>query len=335
LPVLTGYDTISTVTSWGMPVYFLMPSVGYLGRLETEDIRDTLLSALEYMFTYFGKPRNISEIYIMPGSGPSSVPGVVVVSDYFFLPKEYGGFCHLSGREISEQWINYDAKLASYHEDWILAAFREYMALLFVQSKLGNKEFYTSLDYTRQTILNTINNQEDMALSSGFSDFYSMVKGTWVIHMIRNLINKGDKKTDEKFFVYLNDLIDRIYQSRLSNEQFCAITEEYFGYQMDWFFNKFLYGTGVPEYEVSYNTEQRENGTYLMLNVSTKNVDNNFLMPILIRIDFPNEPTYHNQYIAAKIQKYEFGPFEEQPTDLHFNKFYSVLSKVNILHTKQ
>ncbi len=334
MAALTGLDTIKTATEWGMPVYFLMPSVGYNGPLERRNIRDTLILALEYMYATFGEPRNISELYVLSGYQYMTIPGVISISDYNLGSNEYGRFCHEVGRVIAGQWINDNLELSSYRENWMVNAFREYMSLLLVQSKLGNKPFYTNLDYARQTVLNTVEKEEDLPLSTGISGFYSAAKGTWLLHMLRNLYNKSDSLADRKFVTFLNEIVEQSYEKQISNKDFTSIAEGYFGYEMDWFFSKFLFGAGVPEYEVSFSSEQRGDEFFLKLRAITKNVEETFLMPILIRIDVAKEPTYHNQFIAAKIENYEFGPFSNSPTELYFNKFYSVLSKVKISSAK-
>ncbi len=320
---LTGYDTLKTATSWGLPVYFIRPKSDLYDVLSNQKLRDTLLQALEFMYSHFGAPGGVTELVVLSGSPLSLQTGLVTVS-YSRGRDELGGFGLLAGLAIASQWFGGNTEFLSYRDDWLPEAIAEYMAMIFVQSKVGDKEFFANLDAHRLTVFQILGRKEDLPLASGVESWAS--KGVWLLHMLRNLMNSADSIQDRNFFAMLKDLFVVARDGPMGNTKFIAICEEYFGYDLDWFFRKWLFGTGVPDYDVSYATEQLNDGYYLNINVKTSKVDNDFLMPIILRIDHADGSSFRNLFVSSKYENYKLGPFDKLIKKLHFNGYYSVLS---------
>jgi aminopeptidase N len=169
---------------------------------------------------------------------------------------------------------------------------------------------------------------EDLPLASGVSNWTS--KGIWLIHMLRNLMNAVDSARDTRFTGWLNEVVRDMNAGPFSNGDFQRLAEQYFGYDLDWFFRHWLYGSGLPEYNVEYSTIQEDDGYYVSMKIVTEGTGDNFLMPVLIRIDLPGGPALENCFVATKYQDYRLGPYADEPISVHFNKYLSVLSRDKI-----
>ena len=84
----------------------------------------------------------------------------------------------------------------------------------------------------------------------------------------------------------------------------------------------------IPEFEVRYSIELRDDGFYLPVTVETKKVATDFKMPVIIRVQAESgTSTYYRQMIEGARQSFELGPLTDQPKEMIFNEFAGVLSK--------
>ncbi|MGA8222236.1 MAG: M1 family aminopeptidase, partial [Candidatus Acidiferrales bacterium] len=90
-------------------------------------------------------------------------------------------------------------------------------------------------------------------------------KGTWVIHMLHEMLRDPNAKDpDERFRELLRSLLDEHRFHSLSTgdlqraiEQRMTAAMDLEGtHSMDWFFDQWVRGTGIPHYAVDFRTSQ-------------------------------------------------------------------------------
>jgi hypothetical protein len=342
----TGWDTLSTETSWGLPLHYTWPKSNRLSFFREDKKQKMIEQALKFYYHLLGPPCGVDELFVAPiisetrslyVSGRTGVirVGTAASSD------DLGGYANQAGGEVTRQWLSDCVGLQSYRESWMLPALRTYLKLLFIQSGIGNEPFNYHLSGCRKAVYSVIREDADFPLASGtpsgesegqdfrfFSDYTaSSSKGVWVIHMLRNLMNAVDSERDTRFTGWLNEVVRDMNSGPFSNGDFQRLAEQYFGYDLDWFFKHWLYGTGLPEYDMVFSTAQEDDGYYVKCKIATEGTADDFLMPVLIRIDLPDGPSYNNLFVAAKYQDYRLGPYAEEPISVHFNQYMSVLSR--------
>jgi hypothetical protein len=125
-------------------------------------------------------------------------------------------------------------------------------------------------------------------VSEIFSSARSYNKGAVVLHMLRGILG------DEKFFQTLKEYLDEpgLSYNVAVTEDFQRIAERVSGYNLNYFFREWIYGSGYPKYIFGWRTEQVSGNAYnLIVRVNQKsNTDPLFFtMPIQIYYTTPLE----------------------------------------------
>jgi len=94
-------------------------------------------------------------------------------------------------------------------------------------------------------------------------------KGTWVIHMLREMLRQpGTRNPDERFVALLQTLVTKYAYRALSTDDFRHEVEAVMtpamdlegGRSMEWFFEEWVRGTGIPHYRVEFTAHHTEKG---------------------------------------------------------------------------
>jgi aminopeptidase N len=94
-------------------------------------------------------------------------------------------------------------------------------------------------------------------------------KGGYVLQMIRMMLyDMRDKDPDHRFKAMMQDFCKTFENKPASTEDFKAIVEKHMtssmdldsNRKMDWFFNQYVYGSGIPQYQFSYTKESTSDG---------------------------------------------------------------------------
>jgi peptidase M1-like protein len=157
--------------------------------------------------------------------------------------------------ELAHQWWGQAIGWKNYHEQWISEGFAQYFAALYAQKTRGDRVFTDMLRQFRRWSLSE-SDQGPVHLGSRLGHvkrdprvFRALVynKGAAVLHMLRRLLG------DEVFFRGLRRFyMDRRYQ-KAGTEDFERAMEAESGRVLDRFFERWIYGSGIPR--VKYSTQ--------------------------------------------------------------------------------
>jgi aminopeptidase N len=89
-------------------------------------------------------------------------------------------------------------------------------------------------------------------------------KACWIVHMLRDLMTEPATGADERFFRMLRDFLAAHRGEVVSTEDFVRHAEKYMTRAMDlehdgrldWFFNEWVYNTGIPTYQLTSKTRR-------------------------------------------------------------------------------
>ena len=118
-------------------------------------------------------------------------------------------------------------------------------------------------------------------------------KGGWVLHMLRMLLyDFRAPEPDARFIQMMQDFTKTYYNQAASTQDFQRIAEKHMTKTMDvdgngkldWFFNQWVYSTGIPHYEVSYQISPGSKGSHLSVTIKQSNVPDSFVMPVPIYV---------------------------------------------------
>lgn len=233
----------------------------------------------------------------IPGTFGQGWPGLLYVSTFSFLSPEAqqrvglspSGQEHFTDlvpyHEVAHQWWGNIVGWSSYRDQWIDEAMANYLALLFADSR-GNSEHALRLwlsRYRRQLAEKSPDADEPVAdigaltlgvrlNSSKSPSAYERVvysKGSWVIHMLREMLRQpGAKQPDARFTALLQKLASKYAYRALSTDDLQHEVEAMMtpsmdlenSRSMDWFFDDWVRGTGIPHYRVEFTVHHDENG---------------------------------------------------------------------------
>lgn len=231
----------------------------------------------------------------IPGSFGQGWPGLVYLSTLAFLPPEaqeragLGEWAQGEARdlmpfhEVAHQWWGNLVGATSYRDTWIQEGLANYLSLLYADSKKpGNHRLAAWLEHYRANLIAKSPGSTEIVdefgplslgvrlASSKSPDAYNTIiygKGTWVIHMLREMLRDPGAKDDPdaRFRKLLDSTLTDYRFHGLSTADFEHEVERQMTpamdlegtHRMDWFFDEWVRQTGIPHYTVKFEVKPR------------------------------------------------------------------------------
>ncbi len=218
----------------------------------------------------------------------------------------------VSAHEVAHQWWGHSVGWSNYHDQWMSEGFAEFSTSLYIQFiKKDLKKFTEFWEDQRKQII------EASPSTGGYKPYtvgpitqgYRLrtaktgrvvqnliyPKGAYVLHMIRMMMYDY-KIGDIKFQTMMRDFIKTHFNKDVSTEDFKAIVEKHItpkmdvdqNGKMDWFFDKWVYGTEIPSYKFEYKISNNNGKGVLSGTISQSDVSNDFAMVVPIYVDLGN-----------------------------------------------
>ncbi len=253
----------------------------------------------------------------IPGSFGQGWPGLLYISTFSFLPpaaQQRAGLSE-SGQEhftelvpfheVAHQWWGNVVGWSAYRDQWIDEALANYMALLFADSqKNANHSLRVWLTRYRQHLVEKLPGAEQPPSEIGALDLGTRLtsskspegfeqviysKGSWVIHMLREMLRQPEAKNpDTRFVALLHTLAGKYAYRALSSVDLQREIEAVMtsgmdlegGRSMEWFFEDWVRGTGVPHYHVEFSVHHSEKGFVVRGKLFQTGVPRSFIAPV-------------------------------------------------------
>jgi hypothetical protein len=297
-----------------MPIIPMTPSpadaLKDLGREIDSSIR--FYEALSGPFPF--QKLGVSQI---PGTFGQGWPGLLYLSTFSFLTPTAQRRAGLSEsgqehftelvpfHEVAHQWWGNVVAWSRYRDQWIDEAIANYLALLFADSqKSANHSLRSWLGRYRQQLVERLPGVEQPAAEIGALDLGSRLssskspegfeeviypKGSWVIHMLREMLRQPDSKNpDARFIALLHTLASKYAYRALSTadlqREIEAIMTPHMdledSHSMDWFFEEWVRGTGIPRYHVEFTVHRNEKGYLIRGKLLQRGVPRSFIASV-------------------------------------------------------
>jgi hypothetical protein len=186
--------------------------------------------------------------------------------------------------ESSHQWWGHRVGWKSYHDQWLSEGFAEFSGNLYVQYRQNMKEYVNR--WRREKELLKTKDMKGHAVESlgpiwmgqriassetGGASYQDLIysKGGFVLHMLRmQLSDSRNPDPDHLFKDMMQDYCKTFDNQAASTEDFKAMVEKHMtrnmdldgNHKMDWFFNQYVYGTGIPQYSFHASVEATPDG---------------------------------------------------------------------------
>ena len=105
-------------------------------------------------------------------------------------------------------------------------------------------------------------------------------KSVWILHMLRSVIQREEH--GPAFGMFLDEVAMQAQSGRLSTFDLKRIAEKHAGRPLDWFFDSWVFGTGIPAYSLNFKVDSAPNGFVISGNISQTGVPDTFesLVPL-------------------------------------------------------
>jgi len=343
VPVLPDYELFST------------------RRLASKVVRQ-VRSIMEFFTPRLGKyPFERLSVSQSPVAFSQGWPSLLYVSTLAFFDDEQRGRLSLDGEEfldtelvlaheIAHQWFGNSVSWRSYRDQWISEGFANYMALFYLE-KTGGESLPPSviLEELRRRLLAESGSGRSfdengpvwlgqrLATVEAPNGYRETVypKGTWIIHMLRMLLRDDSDDPDAPFLSMVREFLDQ-YQGRpASTWDLKAVVERHLTARsdlgndgrMDWFFNQWVFSTGVPDYVLAFDITPLP-GTYAVRGrvVDQQGLGFSALLPVYVRTAAGRLRYVQDLVVRGDETEFDFS-VDEIPIEVVLDPFRSVLRR--------
>jgi Peptidase family M1 domain len=310
-----------------LPTPFGVPAPA--GRIDTQSIAPSPADALKALgrqidssirfYETFSGPFPFQKLSVsqIPGTFGQGWPGLLYISTFSFLPAAAQQRAGLSEsvqqhftdvvpyHEVAHQWWGNVVGWGDYRDQWIDEAIANYLASMFADTqKNPDHTLRLWLDrYRRQLLDKNIAGEQPgaeigalelgsrLSSSKSPSGFEEVIypKGTWVMHMLREMLRQpGAKNPDARFIALLRAFSTKYAYRALSTQDLQREVEAVMtpamdlegGHSMDWFFEQWVRGTGIPRYHVEFTVHQSEKGYAIKGKLLQEGVPKSFIAQV-------------------------------------------------------
>lgn len=188
------------------------------------------------------------------------------------------------GHESSHQWWGNQVGWKSYHDQWLSEGFADFSGILYVQYRQNMKEALGRWRKEKELLhVKDLNGHMIESLGpiwmghrisssvTGPGSYQDLIysKGALVLQMLRmQLMDPRNADSDHIFKDLMHDYCKTFDNQAASTEDFKAIVEKHMtrsmdldgNHKMDWFFNQYVYGMGIPQYRLHTSLEATPDG---------------------------------------------------------------------------
>lgn len=163
--------------------------------------------------------------------------------------------------EVGHQWWGSLITNSNQRNYWFIETMAEVSSALYVEKAYGKKAYLEKVNEWRQTVVEREvwgSVQNNYALwSAGSAQALIYNKGPLAMHILRESFG------DEKFFTFLRAL-GNLAGREITTRDMQAVSEKVYGGDMNWFWDQWIRGVGMPEYKWTYTSRQTEDGQWLV-----------------------------------------------------------------------
>jgi hypothetical protein len=177
--------------------------------------------------------------------------------------------------EVAHQWFGAVVGNRNERSYWFVESLAEYASALYMEfvegegyqkPEKGRKAYLKMVDQWRKTILendlmNSIQNSEVAYLGESYGRARQALiynKGPYAFHILRETFG------DEKMFAFLKALTTELAGKSIVTRDIQRVAEQSFGGTMEWFFDQWIRGIGIPQYSFNFEYRKAEDGTYVV-----------------------------------------------------------------------
>ncbi len=229
---------------------------------------------------------------------------------------------NLVSHELAHQWFGDLVTCKDWSHAWLNEGFASYFNALFREADEGVEDFqYYMHNRFMEELVEEVERYQREIVSKQYwdaeeiFDYHAYNKGAWVLHSLRGLLG------DEVFWTGIRWYVSKFREKEVETFDFRKTMEEASGFELESFFNEWIFNPGFPDYKAAYSWDREKNLSRLEIEQSNAGSDGIpvFTNPIEILFTFA-----HNKRESLKVRMREkkesfFFSFEEEPVNVNID----------------
>ncbi|MEP6570440.1 MAG: M1 family metallopeptidase [Acidobacteriota bacterium] len=191
------------------------------------------------------------------------------------------GLRNVVAHEIAHQWFGDSVTESTWSDLWLSEGFADYFAGIFIQHYEGEAAFQSYMKQEAETYFSYEKQTRTPIHDTNTEDLFKLLnannyqKGAWVLHMLRSELG------DAQFFRGIRVYYETYQNATATSENLRAAFEKASGRDLTEFFARWVYGTGHPSYELSWEWNSKTNRATFVL----KQLQSEAVFPNAVPID--------------------------------------------------
>lgn len=238
----------------------------------------------------------------------------------------------LVAHELAHQWFGDILTCHTWDHIWLNEGFATYFTDLWFENEFGVDEFrYMRINQNENYMsgvtpesLEKIKKSDDEVTPVELSGGKAYSRGAAILNMLRFELG------DEDFQKGIKEYVIKYYDKTVVSENLREMLEDISGKNLEIFFNQWVYGSGFPEFEVSYEYVSSKNEVHLKV-IQNQNIYETvgiFNLQVPIEIISGREKINKNLHITKKEETFIIK-VTSKPEAVYFNKYFTILAKTN------
>ena len=229
--------------------------------------------------------------------------------------------------EIAHQWFGDSVTESTWADLWLSEGFATYFAALFIQKYDGQLAFEKYMKDAGEAVFKfekgkpiPIHDRETEKLLD-LLNANNYQKGAWVLHMLRARLG------DDVFFRGIRSYYQKHKDATANTEDLREAFEQVSGKSLRSFFTRWVYGSGHPQYEVTWRWRPQRKGVEIYLKQSQSSEVFHDPIPVVITT---NAGTIKTDLIPASKTYLQLVRSTQRPTRVDIDPDNTLLKEVTV-----
>lgn len=186
----------------------------------------------------------------------------------------------VNAHELTHQWFgDYITEYSGTHH-WLHESFATYYSKVFLRHALGEDQYQWSKHGEAQSAINVDKENRFPVAHTKAGTARHYPKGSFVIGMLRYVVG------DEVYKKSVSRYLKKHGFDNVDTHDFYRTFQETCGINLDWFFDEWIYHSGVPNYNVEYTAASDKTTFYVKQTHATDSLTHLFKMPIVFEVNY-------------------------------------------------
>ena len=233
----------------------------------------------------------------------------------------------LIAHELAHQWFGDLVTCRSWIQIWLNESFATYFEAMFREFNDGEDEFQEEMQGDAQAGIDAeyhLGKKPIIAPNNYTANDYP--RGAATLNMIRHILGDSGWWTSIHHYLTVHG-----YQP-VETEDFKMGIEEATGQNLQWFFDEWLYKSGHPIFDVTYNYDDAGKALHMTITQTQKRdtLTGTFKMPVDVELTWPNGTSKVTTLLDEDSTQSFTIPSPEKPTMVIFDKGNTIIKELHI-----